>query len=301
MNNNIKVLVVCSGNAGYISPFIAEQVDSLTKLGKGIWGYLKNLPSLIKRIRSFSPDLIHAHYGISGMLAVLQRIVPVIITFHGADLNERGFARLLSHIALRLSAFNIYASKKLAVKTRTRKRNVVISCGVDMNESLLMDKAECRKIMGFKNDMSYILFSSAFNRIDKNFPLAKEAANKIKNIQIIELKGYSRKEVNLLLNACDLLLVTSVLESGPLIVKEAVASGCPVVSTDTGDVREVIKGIEGCFLTGFSADEISEKIKLVLVNNKRTNARNKIYELELDIDTVAQKVLKVYKTVINKE
>ena len=30
-------------------------------------------------------DLVHAHYGLTGVLAVTQRSVPVVVTFHGSD------------------------------------------------------------------------------------------------------------------------------------------------------------------------------------------------------------------------
>jgi glycosyltransferase involved in cell wall biosynthesis len=45
--------------------------------------------------------------------------------------------------------------------------------------------------------------------------------------------------------AADALLVTSKkgTETGPLVVKEAVVTGLPVVSVDVGDVREVLDGI----------------------------------------------------------
>ena len=93
----MKVLIVASGNYSEASPFIIDQVNSLRKLGvkieyflikgKGWSGYLKNLLILNKKIKNNHFDLIHAHYGLSGLLATLQRKVPVIITFHGSDIN----------------------------------------------------------------------------------------------------------------------------------------------------------------------------------------------------------------------
>ncbi|MBK7380893.1 MAG: glycosyltransferase [Ignavibacteriales bacterium] len=91
----MKVLIICSGNAGYISPFVKEQAEAISKLGveieiypivgKGVWGYLNNLSKIKKKIKEFSPDLVHAHYGLSGLVSCLQRVVPVVITFHGSD------------------------------------------------------------------------------------------------------------------------------------------------------------------------------------------------------------------------
>ena len=45
--------------------------------------------------------------------------------------------------------------------------------------------------------------------------------------------------------------MTSFTEGSPQFVKEAVACGCPVVSTDVGDVREVIAGVSNCYLSTY--------------------------------------------------
>ncbi|MFX0132354.1 MAG: glycosyltransferase, partial [Candidatus Hodarchaeota archaeon] len=76
----MKVLFVCSGNSEFgISPIVESQCESLRKngvdieyfaiQGKGIIGYIKNIPKLRKKIKSISYDLIHAHYGYSGIVA----------------------------------------------------------------------------------------------------------------------------------------------------------------------------------------------------------------------------------------
>lgn len=300
----IKILIVCSGNYKPVSPFIAEQVLSLRKLGvtidfflikgKGILGYLNNYPSMMRKIKHFNPSIIHAHYGLSGMLAILQRKVPVIVTFHGSDINDRGYERIFSLIAIKFSAYNIFVSTKLAKNARVKNKYSVVSCGVDMNSIFPLDKKESRKKLGLNEDTKYILFSSSFSRKEKNYKLALKVINKLKDAQLIELTGFTRTEVNMLMNACDLLLVTSHNESGPLVVKEAIACGCPVVSVDVGDVREIIGKVDGCYLTSYSITEIASKIELVFKSCNRLDSRNKIYELKLDSDTVAKKIRSIY-------
>ena len=94
----MKVLVVARYKEfGYL-PYIKEQAAALERAGitiqfypmrgKGIKGYLREISEFRKTIKSIKPDLIHAHYGLCGLFANLQRKVPVVTTFHGSDINE---------------------------------------------------------------------------------------------------------------------------------------------------------------------------------------------------------------------
>lgn len=117
----MKLLVVASDKGGHFVPFIEEQITALEALGvqiirygitgKGIIGYLRCLPALRRLIRMERPDIVHAHYGLSGLLANLQRMVPVITTYHGSDINKPSIRRF-SKIAMRLSAHNIFVSQR---------------------------------------------------------------------------------------------------------------------------------------------------------------------------------------------
>ncbi|MES2139029.1 MAG: glycosyltransferase family 4 protein [Bacteroidota bacterium] len=310
-NKNIKVLIITGGNAGYISPFVQEQADSLnhygivTKIiqitGKGFWGYLSNYPKLIKEVRTFGPNIIHAHYGLCGMLAVLQRKVPVITTFHGSDINESKLNFVISKIVNRLSVFSIFVGSKLVNKLEPNGDFLVLSCGINIETTFKMDMIDAKNKLGFDITKRYVLFCSAFSNKVKNSSLAFSAIKLLENVELVELTGhYSRNKTNLLMNACDALLVTSFNESGPLTVKEAMVCGCPIVSTDVGDVIEVIGETKGCFITTFDSNDCAEKIKLALeFRNKfgKVKGRERIVELGLDSVTTAKKIIEIYEKI----
>ena len=119
----MKILIVGNNKPGHFAPFVEEQARALQKQGcevvffgvqgKGLIGYLRCLPALKRAIQQHQPDLIHAHYGLSGLLANLQRRVPVVTTYHGSDINVPKILRF-SRIAMRLSAFNIFVSARSA-------------------------------------------------------------------------------------------------------------------------------------------------------------------------------------------
>ena len=305
----MRILIVANYNPGYFSPFIVEQMAALQKtgieigtygiIGKGMWGYLKNIPGMRKRIREFHPDLIHAHYGLSGLCANLQREVPVITTYHGSDIHSGGWILKLSQLAMRLSAYNIFVSSKMLEMSGYKKRNAcVLSCGLDLNIIQEIPRIEARKELGFDYHQKIGLFSGAFDNTIKNYPLAKAAVEKVKGVKLLELKGYSREEVNLLMNACDFQLTTSFRESGPLVVKEAMACGTPVVSVDVGDVKDVIGDTEGCYIAESNPNDIADKICMALFFKGKTNGRQRIIDLGLSNDLVAKRLVEIYEDIL---
>jgi teichuronic acid biosynthesis glycosyltransferase TuaC len=306
----VKILIVCSGNAGRISPFIQEQVSSLRKSGieidffliegKGFRGYFRNLARLKNLTRHPGYDIIHAHYGLSGLLANMQRKIPVITTFHGSDINDR---RILPFSVLTAicSKHNIFVSDKLAVKFFIKVPYSVIPCGIDPDIFFPMDKNAARKKMNLPVTDKIVLFSGSFTNKVKNHPLARTAVDLPDIVNLMELKGYSREEVNLLLNACDVALLTSFSEGSPQFIKEAMACNRPVVATNVGDIEWLFGDEPGHYLCGFDALEVAEKIKLALNFAKpSTNGRARIVKLGLDSASVAGRIIKIYNQVLSE-
>lgn len=305
----MKVLIVASYNKGRFAPFIQEQAEALKKAGcevvffglqgKGLLGYLKNYPALKQKIRVLQPEIVHAHYGLSGLLANLQRGVPVITTYHGSDINDPKVLRL-SKVAMRLSAWNIFVSSRTMKIAKPNKKYSLLPCGVDLTELQLTSKTEARKQMNLDLEKRYVLFAGAFDNAVKNVSLAKETVAKltIEPAELLELKGYSREEVTLLMCAADVLLMTSLTEGSPQVIKEAMACGCPIVSVDVGDVKERIAGLEGCFVAGTrTAGELANLLQQAISFDNKTSGRNRIVTDAMDNVLVAKKLIKVYEIV----
>ena len=302
----MKILIICSKNSGRIAPFITDQVEALQKAGvvceyftvegKGVKGYLRNYTPMMRNIREFQPDIIHAHYGLSGLLANLQRKVPVVTTYHGSDINNPK-VRQISKVAMKLSAWNIFVSKKNIKLARVKKKFSLIPCGVDTNIFRPMDRKAERKKLGFSESDNIVLFAGAFDNPVKNPELATEAVSKISVARMIELKGYNRKQVAGLMNAVDVCLMTSHTEGSPQFIKEAMACNCPIVSVNVGDVKEVLEGVNGCLITEKSAINVALKIQEVLIKNERTNGYEKIKNSGYEATVVAERIKNVYKNI----
>ena len=326
-------------------PFIEEQIAALEACsvqivrygvtGKGIVGYLRELPALRRIIRAEHPDIIHAHYGLCGLLANLQRMAPVVTTYHGSDINVPSILRI-SKIAMRLSAHNIFVSARSVaiafrlspLASRLKKRSTLLPCGVNIPKPWSELQTQWVEQLTLNQwvqsvlnkEVKNILFAGAFDNKGKDPELAKEAIalcnsaigneqwvmgindqSPIANrpINLIELKGYNRDQVNALMYNCDALLMTSKSEGSPQVVKEAMACGCPIVSVDVGDVAERTSGVEGCYIVHTrEPNEIAKALQKALAFEGKSNGREKIIEMGLSNEQVAQRLIKIYESVL---
>ncbi len=315
----MKVLIVHSGNSVNDSSeyhFIREQTNAIknfeveifffTIKGKGALGYIRNLRPLISVIKTKNIDIIHAHYGLSGILCLLQNKVPVITTFHGSDIHSLGWKMIISRICANFSSYNIFVADYLRGIIKFNKNNYIIQpCGLDLELVKPISKKKARQYFGWSENDNYILFSGSYTNVIKNYSLAKEAIKLSKQkVNLIELKGFDKKDIPILLSACNCLLLTSHKEGSPTIIKEAMACNTPIVSTDVGDVRDIIANTSGCFITSFDPNECSNKIIKALIYSKETgntNGRNRIIKLGLDNNIVAQKIVSIYKNTLQNE
>lgn len=305
----MKVLVVARCKEGRYAPFITEQVKALQELGveccfspvnkSGIWGYLLHLGGLKRAISAFRPDLIHAHYGLSGLFANLQRQVPVVTTYHGSDINDRK-VRPFSRLSIHLSAYNIFVSRKILDIISPKNKSALIPCGINLEDYPEMDKDKARLQMHLSATGKYVLFSGAFDNPVKNASFAKEAVSHLESVKLIELKGYSRAEVSTLMYAADALLMTSITEGSPQVIKEALACGCPIVSVDVGDVKELTDCVSGCFVVERDSVSIANALRNALEIGGRTEGRHIIEEKGLSNDVIAERIMDIYQRVKEK-
>lgn len=306
----MRVLVVARCKNGHYAPFIKEQVEAIEKQGvdcrffgvdgKGIIGYLRHLPKLTKAIREFRPDIIHAHYGLCGLLATLQRRIPVLTTYHGSDINNPKTFKL-SKWAIKLSSHNVFVSKSNISIAHPKKSNYsLIPCGINLEDYPIIDRLEARKAMGLNPESKYVLFSGSFDNRVKNAPLAKTAISLMPDIELIELKGFTRSQVAMMMQAVNALLMTSFTEGSPQVIKEAMACGCPIVSVDVGDVKEMIEGVAGCYISEREPQAIAKYLTKAFASGNRTRGRDIIIEKQLTNEIIASKLIEIYNSLLDK-
>jgi len=320
----MKVLFVSSGNSDYgIVPFVKNQGESLKKagvelefftvIGKGIKGYLKNINRLKKQINKNDYDVIHAHYSLIALVTLLTfSRKPLVISLMGSDAygdyDEKGRRVFSSYFPMIITQIVQPFAKAIIVKSGNIKKYVysgkkthIVPNGVNFERFQPMDKNECRRKLNLSPEQKIVLFLANPEDPRKNYKLLKEAESFFdkRGIEIINPFPIKNKDFPLYLNACDVFVLTSYNEGSPNVIKEAMACNCPIVATDVGDVKEVISGVEGCYLTSFDPEDLAEKLKKAIEFGGRTRGRKHINHLK--DENVANKIIKIYESILNEK
>ena len=316
----MKVLFVCSANSHYgISPIVKNQANSLKEAGlsveyfgikgKGLYGYLRNVRPLKRILAQNNYQIIHAHYGFSGILAVLaRRREKIVVSFMGSDVLLDGkyslnyLLKYKTEIILngffsrRFFSHVIVKSEQMFDRLPGVKKKSIVPNGVNLDMFYPIPREEARSFIGLAHNTKLILFSSDPARPEKNYPLAELAVKlaNLSNVKMIALKGIEQKKLKYYYNAADLLLMTSFFEGSPNVIKESMACNCPIVTTNVGDVEKVIGSTDGCYISSFDPADVAEKIKKALVLSKRTNGRQQIIDLGLEDKVIAGKLQSIY-------
>ncbi|MVN22040.1 glycosyltransferase family 4 protein [Mucilaginibacter arboris] len=268
------------------------------------WNYLKSIFKINSLIRANNYDIVHIHFGLSGLFLLFNPFlkIPVVLTIHGTDINSNkglGMLRFITKLVVK-RVHNVIAMNDSMVSKLTmyRKKIVKIPCGIDINQfkEIFVQKNPLKIIIGFPGNKK---------RQEKNFQLFLKIVEKMKDIteiEVIEFHDMTREEVVKNLNKIDLLLLTSTSEGSPQIIKEAMACNKPIVSTDVGDIRYLLKDVKKTFvINSFDPKNfispIEEIIKLSM-EKRKTNGRNELLKMHLDAENVAKSIYRLYEKLI---
>lgn len=324
----MKVLTVTNmyprpGREGW-GAFVKTQVDSLRRRGvdtdivvidgfRDKREYLKAISTVRRLCRENRYDLVHAHYGLSGLVARAQVGTPVVVSYCGDDLyghaGSNGRAKPTSLFFVQLHRLLSLVVDGAIVKSEglndrlPRRSGTIIPNGVDMDAFRPMDRLACRERLGLDAKTIYILFPYAPDRPRKNFSLVRTVAERMNEtrtdgvpVEILTAHGLSHDLIPVYMNAADVLLLASYWEGSPNVVKEALACNMRVVSTDVGDVRGLLDGVDGCAVCDNTVPSALAAVEGVLARPGAPGGRAAVAHLSLD--AVADRVIDVYRRVL---
>jgi glycosyltransferase involved in cell wall biosynthesis len=305
----VKVLAVTNmyptSTEPWFGSFVRDQIEDLRILGVDVdilsfdgradnREYVRAAGALRDRLRTHRYDLVHAHYGLTGAVALLQRRTRVITTFWGTDAGYVPWKRRVSWFVSRL-AEPIFVSRA-AARTVGLPHARVIPTGVDTTLFRPGSRVEARRQLGWAGDRAHVLLPGARRLPVKNAVLFDAALTEVgPEVTPQSLEGYTREEAALVLRAADAVLMTSLSEGSPVAVKEALASGTPVVSVDVGDVAEVVDGLPGCSIRRRDARDLARGVIDALATSAPEALRARAEDFARPL--IARRVADVYAEV----
>ena len=303
--------------------FVEAQVNSLRRRGitcevvHARRDYLTLRRRTQEALRSGEFDLVHAHFGYTA--AVVAEVcararTPLLVSYCGGDINgeEGKFARRArswaGSVASRLAGF---AAAAIVVKTTAmidrlphalRRRTEIIPNGVDLDCFAPTDRDVARTRLGW-DDQPVVLFGG--RRLDptKNYTLAQAAMQELARrglrAKLVALEGVPHGQVPTWLSAADVVLLTSLREGSPNIIKEAMACDSPVVGVPVGDVAWLLEGVANSRLCSYDPKSLADGIADALAT-KSAGGRQRIRTLGLDAESVAAKLEALYLNMLAK-
>jgi len=308
----LKVLFVTNMYPDDANPgsgaFVSQQAEHLRKAGhqidvlhiesgKSRLKYLTAPIDVFGRTRATAYDVVHAHYGLSGFPALFRYKTPLVITLHGSDALVGRIQPLISKTVCALADAVIVVSKGISA----RIAGEIIPCGIDLEVFRPRDRAAARVRLGLPARGKLVLFPFDPLRKIKRYELARAAVDTLRDpdTQILTVCGKRNEDMPWYYSAADAMVLCSQSEGSPTSVKEALACNLPVVSTDVGDVREIVDGIEGCEICDASAEHFGQGLKRALGRRIDKPFEGRMSMQRYDQSRIVTAIVKVYERVIH--
>jgi teichuronic acid biosynthesis glycosyltransferase TuaC len=254
--------------------------------------------------------LTHVHAGETALAARFLFTRPMITTYHGDDMmGYRGDdgsiplrGKVRSFIVRRqafLFAATVTQSSEMhrRLPRRIQRRDTVIRCGVDTAQFYPEDRNGARRQLDWDDSEHVVLFAATrpyypLKRLDLARAAVTYAEAELGPIRLVIAENISPDSMPAMMNAADCLLLTSMSEGSPMVVKEALMCNLPVVATDVGDIKEMLTDVSPSAVCRHNSSELGAALVDVLKANQRSNGRDQ--SADLDQSTTVRRLLDIY-------
>lgn len=289
--------------------FVHQQAEHLRRIGhqidilhiqskKSRANYLASALHVFTKTCSTRYHVVHAHYGLSGLPALFRYKTPLVVTLHGSDALVGRIQPFISKSVCALADAVIVVSNNIS----SRIAGEVIPCGIDLNLFKPIQREKARARLGLPLDGKLVLFPFDPSRKIKRYELAKAAVDVIGSldVRILAVFGKRIEDMPWYYSAADAMILCSYSEGSPTSVKEALACNLPVISTDIGDVREIMAGTEGSEICDSTPPSLAQGLRRALSRPGVNLRESRSCMLRYDQARIAAQIEKVYRRVITK-
>jgi teichuronic acid biosynthesis glycosyltransferase TuaC len=237
--------------------------------------------------------LVHVHGGETALVTRLFLVRRMVATYHGDDVlgykSDDGPVSLSS----KLRSFVIRQHARLFTATVTQSNEMhdrlppcvqskskIIHCGVDSERFAPSDRSRARLQAGWDDGERVVLFAATKpyeprKRLDLAEAAVKHAEKTLGPIRLAIAENIPPESIPVMMNAADCLLLTSMAEGSPVVVKEALMCNLPVIATDVADVRETLAGVSPSAVCTHDSIELGSAVADILRVPQRSNGRSK--------------------------
>lgn len=297
--------------------FVKEQVESLQIIGidcdvfycdgknRGFKQYITYVPSLWKKAMLGGYDIIHCHHALSAIILWLTGaplFKKVVLSYQNDPSHEWG-DKCFKFFNVFFKAFIL---KNTSDKYLAYPKMHYLPNGCNQDFFKPMDRRVCRKKLGWDMDKQYIIYmdSNKGVRTQKRKDRFDETIKILNvkygyNAEAVVMRNVKRELIPTYMNAADLHMISSDFEGSPNSVKECMCCNTPVVSTNVGNVAEMIGDIEGAYVVNdFTAEALAEACDKVLKSKVPFNGRDKFLAKGYGMATVAEKLKNIYLSIM---
>ena len=288
--------------------FVMHQVGSLRALGHQVtvihvrgyrsrWNYLLGAVKVFWETWRRRYDAVHVHYGLTGICALVRWRTPMVVTLHGSDVLQGRLQPFVSRVVSRVADATIAVSPEIA----SHCSGVVIPCGVDLDTFHPVERATARQELGLPDGRTIVLFPFNPDRQVKRYDVAAAAIDHLRSrgvdVTILPVWNATNARMPLYYSAADVMVLCSDTEGSPTSVKEALACGLPVVSTDVGDVRSIMAGIDGAEICEQEPVSIADALERVLTRPAERPFQGRAAMSRFDQSVTIESIVNIYQTV----
>src|SRR3989344_500661 len=271
--------------------------------------FLSELIKTFEIIKKENIEVLHTHWifpqGLVGAISKKFFKIKHLSTIHAGDiiaLKKIPFSNYIINFIVKntdkITSVSSFGKNKLleiankSLKEEINKKVRILPMGTYLEQfkKRKLKRGRVKNILfvgrlAEKKGVSYLI--KAISLLNKEVrlliigdgPLKKDLlsfTNKLNLKNKIEFLGYKtgKEKLKYFFDA-DLLVVPSIVtkigdtEGLPVVIMEGLASGLPIIATDVGGIKEIIKnGYNGLIIKEKNSKEIANKIKLVIENNK---------------------------------
>ena len=253
-----------------------------------LWGELICLKEILKILRNNNFSFIHIHsinYLIAGVLAKKIFKIPIGLNLGGTDFQRAKNIWLYRFLLKQVDKLFFVSLKVRDELLEIVDEEVLVHTSNGFNSEIFFNTNQTREeyliaVGNLRWQKNHTLLLESFVKVVNEFPNIQliiigsgPEREKLQNLSI-DLKIQSQvhfygqlkqDEIAEMMNKSKIFCLTSSSEGFPKVILEAFSCGLPVISTDVGDCRNIIK--DGGVISESNPDDYSNNVINLLKDN----------------------------------